>query len=387
MIIAPETVLSIGIPLFIFVAYLLYINGYLGKIPDQTNRTVTKNYAHMQNLTQKAEQGLLDPVIGRDDEIARVIHILLRKRKNNPILIGDPGVGKTAIAEGLALRIATSDVPKVLQNREILSVEVAHLLAGTKYRGEMEKRIRDLIEYATSSQGKVILFIDELHTLVQAQGAEGAVNPADIFKPALARGDIQVIGATTINEYNQYFSIDETLERRFQPVMVNEPTVDESIQILRGLKKSYETFHGVQFTDDALEKAVQWSREYIPGRKLPDKAIDIIDESAAMVKIATEENIDPAMQLLEGAIKEVKGQVTQLIDLKKDLKKIQQRVKKAKKEETLAKIRQAEILKIKEIEEFENSMETMHEEVPVVDVTAVRNVVAAWADINPKNIH
>ncbi len=237
------------------------------------------------NLTDKAKKGKLDPVIGRDNEIRRVIQILSRRMKNNPVLLGDPGVGKTAIVEGLAQRIADGDVPDALKNKQILILDLAGILAGSAFRGEFEDRLKKLLETIEKSEGQYILFIDELHTIVGAGGAEGAVDASNMLKPALARGLIRVIGATTVKEYRQYIEKDAALERRFQPVFVDEPSTEDSLTILRGIKEKYEIHHGIKINDDALIAAVNLSTRYISDRYLPDKAIDLIDEAAAAVKI------------------------------------------------------------------------------------------------------
>ena len=236
-----------------------------------------------RDLTADARAGKLDPVIGRDGEIQRVIQILSRRTKNNPCLIGEPGVGKTAIAEGLARKIVMGDVPDEMLDKRLLSLDLSGMVAGTKYRGEFEERIKKLLEEVRKS-GNVILFIDELHTIVGAGSAEGAVDAANIIKPALGRGEIQVIGATTLNEYRKYIEKDSALERRFQPVMVNEPSVEDAIAILRGLKERYEVYHGVKITDGAIIAAATLSNRYITDRFLPDKAIDLIDEACAMIR-------------------------------------------------------------------------------------------------------
>ncbi len=240
------------------------------------------------NLTEQARGGRLDPVIGRDQEVRRVMQILSRRTKNNPVLLGDPGVGKTAIVEGLAQRIINGDVPDTLKNKQILVLDLSGMLAGAAYRGSFEERIKSVMEEVEKSEGKYILFIDELHTIVGAGGAEGAVDAGNILKPALARGKLRAIGATTLREYRQHIEKDPALERRFQPVFVEEPSPEDSISILRGIKEKYEVHHGIKITDDAILAAVNLSVRYISDRYLPDKAIDLIDEAASAAKIEVE---------------------------------------------------------------------------------------------------
>jgi len=255
---------------------------------DETYNALNK---YAINLNNMAKMGKLDPVIGRDEEIRRVLQILSRRTKNNPILIGEPGVGKTAIAEGLAHRIINGDVPENLKSKQIYSLDMGALIAGAKYKGEFEERLKSVIKEVISSEGEVVLFIDEIHTLVGAGASEGAMDAANILKPALARGELRAIGATTLKEYQKYFEKDKALERRFQPVMINEPDTLDAISILRGLKERYEVFHHVRIKDEAIIAAVELSQRYISDRFLPDKAIDLIDEAAS--KLRLEINSEP----------------------------------------------------------------------------------------------
>ena len=269
--------------------------------PNKENKKTGKTLEEFtRDLTEAARQGKLDPVIGRDKEIQRVVQILSRRTKNNPVLIGEPGVGKTAIAEGLAERIASGDVPEELLDKRVLSLDLSGMVAGTKYRGEFEERIKNTLD-EVKKDGNIILFIDELHTIVGAGSAEGAVDAANIIKPALGRGEIRVIGATTLNEYRKYIEKDAALERRFQPVTVGEPTPEATLEILKGLRDKYEAHHKLTITDEALEAAVQLSKRYIGDRFLPDKAIDLMDEAASQVRMDAESS-SPDLKALEEKI-------------------------------------------------------------------------------------
>lgn len=341
------------------------------------------------DITEQCRNGKIDPVVGREEEIARTTQILTRRTKNNVILLGPPGVGKTAIVEGLALRIVTGDVPTVLQNKRVLSLQVAEILAGTKYRGEFEERIKRLItELRTANRG-VILFVDEIHTIMQARGTEGSVNLSDILKPALARGDLQLLGATTQKEYEQFIQPEESWDRRFQPVIVDEPSVDEAIAIVQGVKRNYETYHQVSFSDEAIEAAVRLSHEYIKGRRLPDKAIDLIDEAGAMVNIEKDGAQDHAVALLHGAAqKVVKGKPsTAALDLlTSELQQLRQ------KEATVTDLTELQLLRKKMVEdvkkiEAEERVMAYSAGWPVVRADHIREIVADWVGMSAADIH
>ena len=269
--------------------------------PEATYQALEK---YGRDLTELAAQGKLDPVIGRDEEIRRVIQVLSRRTKNNPVLIGEPGVGKTAIVEGLAQRIIRGDVPEGLKNKRIVSLDMGALIAGAKFRGEFEERLKAVLKEVPEAQGEIILFIDELHTVVGAGKAEGAMDAGNLLKPMLARGELHCIGATTLDEYRKHIEKDAALERRFQPVLVDQPTVEDTISILRGLRERYEVHHGVRIKDAALVAAAVLSNRYITDRFLPDKAIDLVDEAAA--KLRTE------MESMPAEMDEVQRRIMQL---------------------------------------------------------------------------
>lgn len=293
-------------------------------------RSLTK---YTRNLTQLAGENKLDPVIGRDEEINRVIQILSRRTKNNPILIGEAGVGKTAIAEGLAIRMSSGDVPESMRGKELLSLDLGLLIAGTKYRGEFEERLKNIMKEVERSDGQVVLFIDEIHTIVGAGAAEGSMDASNMLKPALARGTLHVVGATTLKEYQKHIERDPALTRRFQPIQVMEPSVEDAIAIMRGLKERYELFHGVHITDDALIASVKLSSRYITDRFLPDKAIDLIDEASSALRLSLE-NKPPALEEAHRKIMrlEIERQALSQDAKDKENKKAQSRVKKIDKE-------------------------------------------------------
>src|SRR6187455_1395184 len=282
------------------------------------------------DLTERARKGKLDPVIGRDDEIRRTIQILSRRTKNNPVLIGEPGVGKTAIVEGLAQRIVSGDVPETLKNKRLVSLDLGAMLAGAKYRGEFEDRLKAVLNEIEKAEGQIILFIDELHTLVGAGASEGAIDASNMLKPALARGTLRAVGATTLNEYQKHIEKDKALERRFQQVYIGEPSVEDTIAILRGLKERYEVHHGVRIKDGAIVAAATLSNRYITDRFLPDKAIDLIDEAASRVRMAVDSLPQEIDQLEREIIQlEIERQALQREEDAKSkgrLKEIEQRI-------------------------------------------------------------
>ena len=341
-----------------------------GKASGSYNQTPTLNQ-YGTDLTKKATEGKLDPVIGRKDEIQRVIQILSRRTKNNPCLIGEPGVGKTAVAEGLAERIIAEDVSEMLKNKRVVSLDIASMVAGAKYRGDFEERIKKCLEEVKKA-GDVILFIDEVHTIVGAGSAEGAVDAANILKPLLARGEVQVIGATTLNEYRKYIEKDSALERRFSPVTVGEPTNEETIEILKGIRDRYEAHHNVKITDEAIKAAVELSTRYINDRFLPDKAIDLVDEAASRVKMRTYTQPD--------TLKKLEEEISAMNKEKDDAIKVQDFEKAAGLRDKIN-VEKEKLQKEKEKWESKNtkSITTLTEE-------DIAEVVASWTGVPVKKL-
>ena len=341
-----------------------------GKNKGSYNQTQTLNQ-YGTDLTKKATEGKLDPVIGRKDEIQRVIQILSRRTKNNPCLIGEPGVGKTAVAEGLAEKIITEDVPEMLKNKRVVSLDIASMVAGAKYRGDFEERIKKCLEEVKKS-GDVILFIDEVHTIVGAGSAEGAVDAANILKPLLARGEVQVIGATTLNEYRKYIEKDSALERRFSPVTVGEPTKEETAEILKGIRDKYEAHHNVKITDEAIKSAVELSTRYINDRFLPDKAIDLIDEAASRVKMKTYTQPE--------SLKKLEDEISTLDKEKEDTIRVQDFEKAAILRDKI-KDKKEKLQKEKEKWESKNT-----KSVTMLTEEDIAEVVASWTGVPVKKL-
>ncbi|GAB6282961.1 MAG: ATP-dependent chaperone ClpB [Ignavibacterium sp.] len=326
-----------------------------------TTQTAEETYQALQkygrDLTELAKQNKLDPVIGRDDEIRRVLQVLSRRTKNNPVLIGEPGVGKTAIAEGIAHRIVSGDIPENLKSKKIIALDMGALVAGTQFRGQFEERLKAVIKEVQDSNGQIILFIDELHTVVGAGSAQGSVDAANILKPALARGDLHCIGATTLDEYKKYIEKDAALERRFQPVLIDEPSEEDAISILRGLKEKYEIHHGVRITDSAIVASVQLSSRYITDRFLPDKAIDLVDEAASKLRI----EIDSMPEELDSVERKIKQ-----LEIEREALKIEKDEPSIKRLEELEK-------ELNELYEERNKLK-LHWELEREKIQSIRNI-------------
>lgn len=343
-----------------------------GELEQKKSNTPTLD-KYSRDLTKLAREGKIDPVIGRSKEIARVIQILSRRRKNNPVLIGEPGVGKTAIAEGLALRIVNENVPDILQNKRVLALDMGSLVAGTKFQGEFEERVSNIIKEVEASARDVILFIDELHTIVGSGAMEGKTDLSNLIKPALARGELQTIGATTLAEYKKYIEKDAALERRFQPVVVNEPTVAESIEILQGLRDKYEAHHKIKISEEAIISAVELSEKYINDRFLPDKAIDVLDEAASMLRLRTTSEPE--------SLREVKSKVS-------NLEKERESLTRAQRHEQAALVKQ-------EIEQLKEDLKPLEEEwlktrgtgTPTLGIDEIAEVVSNMTGIPANKIN
>src|SRR3954451_3901536 len=360
---------SLGVSLDKVRSQVIYVLNQSQSYSQQESRHASKTPVIDQlgmDLTAAARANKLDPVIGRFKEIERVVQILSRRTKNNPALIGEPGVGKTAIVEGLAQRIASRDVPETLMGKRLLTLDIGSLVAGTKYRGEFEERLKKIIEEVKNS-GNCVLFIDELHTLVGAGAAEGAVDAANILKPSLARGELQTIGATTLDEYRKYIERDAALERRFQPVLVEEPSVEETIEILRGIKERYEAHHRLEIADEALKAAAELAARYVADRFLPDKAIDLVDEAASRVRIkrsSTPPSLKEAMRGLESLRREKDAAIS------------------SQQYEYAAELRDREVKLQDKIEKMEEGWESEREDAkPMVTEEDIAEVVSMWTGI------
>jgi len=321
---------------------------------------------YSRDLTQMAREGKLDPVIGRDAEILRVIQILSRRTKNNPVLIGEAGVGKTAIVEGLAEKIASNDVPEILSGKRVLALDLSAMIAGSRFRGEFEERLKAALEEVQRSEGEIILFIDELHTVVGAGAAQGAMDASNMLKPALARGELQCVGATTLDEYHKYIEKDAALERRFAPVYVEEPSVEDTIKMLQGLRDRYEAHHKVRFSDEALVEAAKLSARYVTDRRLPDKAIDLMDEAAAKLRVALY-SLPPELKAMKSEIDRLSAEEEQA-GLERDYERAAQK--------------KAERLRLEaEFNQKRDQWETEHQLDEVVDSEDIAEVVAQWTGI------
>ena len=339
--------------------------GNSNKNSGSFNSTPTLNQ-YGTDLTKEASMGKLDPVIGRKNEIERVVQILSRRTKNNPCLIGEPGVGKTAVVEGLAEKIVQGDVPELLKNKRVVTVDLSSMVAGAKYRGDFEERIKKALNEVKKA-GDVILFIDEIHTIVGAGSAEGAIDAANILKPLLARGEIQLIGATTLNEYRKYIEKDSALERRFSPVTVNEPTHEETVQILKGIRDKYEAHHNIKITDEAINAAVELSSRYINDRFLPDKAIDLIDEASSKIRLTSLEEPE--------SIKELENKIQNMNQEKEDAVKIQKFEKAAKLRDEVNSLKE-------ELEKEKNKWNSKKTKtIPKLTEEDIAKVIASWTGI------
>ncbi len=345
---------------------------------------------YTRDLTELAHAGKLDPVVGRETEIERVVHILSRRTKNNPLLLGEPGVGKTAVVEGLARRMAASEVPEILRGRKVLALDLTGLIAGTKYRGEFEERMKRLTDEITRQSRQIILFIDEVHMISETRGGEGALYLSDILKPALSRGDLQMIGATTTQEYERLIKPDDALNRRLQPVLIGEPTAADALAVLRGLQKVYEAHHKVHYQEAALEAAVRLSEKYIKGRYLPDKAIDLIDEAGAMVAMEKAHEMRHAAGLLYAAGE--KKRLEELAAVRERLEAECERLRVLEKdlssESELADLRERCEHLVVETKRLEQDEEAVRRgEIPRVTAEDIRVVVADWAGLSFEEIN
>jgi ATP-dependent Clp protease ATP-binding subunit ClpC len=370
---------AIGALLYVFFTLRRKSGGEQGSSQSVRGRVLS---TYTRDLSAEAEAHKLDPVIGREDEINRVIHILARRTKNNPLLLGEPGVGKTAIVEGIARHIARGDVPGRLRDKRVLSLDLGGLISGTKYRGEFEERMKKLTDEIRDMGRVVILFIDEIHMIEQAKGVEGAMNVSDILKPALSRGELQTIGATTWKEYEAFIKPDDALNRRFQPVIVGEPDPQAALQILRGIKSAYEEHHGVIYDDDSLKAAVELSAKHIKDRYLPDKAIDLIDEAGAAVSIDASHNTKHAIGLLHAAGASIRERLAKLRNEKAKLSVELKRLKQLE-----AEMPEPEITDIRrriehlmgEIDKLDQrTKESLVGKVPHVRAADIKRVVVEW---------